>query len=218
MFDSDPFGSVDKAVSVPKNEQPKEESPEEVEAELTPAERRKQEAAERKAETERKREEAAREKAQKAKVALGGRFVDTEELLKEKPLPSWPQPTADDEYIPEEVDYYDLRTLNRQINASRTLSFRTKNRLADARIHEAETGERYRRAYNKQMVALSGGTAEQRKAIAEVSTEDLYSEFIVAQTVVKNLTSLSYAVSKDLDTLKSLSDNMRKQMSLGGEH
>lgn len=148
-------------------------------------------------------------------VALAGSPVDLSDFDVPAPFPSWPIGLPDDDYIPqEEADYGDLAVINRDINRARAMSFRVKNRLAIARHLETEVGDRYRKAFNRQMIGLSGGTEAQRKAIAEVNTEHIYSEYLVAQSVVKDLTNLSYTVSRDLDTLKTLSDNLRKQMSI----
>ncbi|MBC9704524.1 MAG: hypothetical protein H9W81_06025 [Enterococcus sp.] len=104
--------------------------------------------------------------------------------------------------------------LNRQINRTRAMVFRIKNRLQDARHEEAEASDIYRRALNRQMVGLSGGTVDKRKAIAEIATEDLYTNVVVAEAVVKDLVNQSYTLSRDLDALKTLADNLRKQMSI----
>lgn len=148
-------------------------------------------------------------------VAYGGKPVNIDLDDPGPEFPSWPRPNADDNYCPdEEVDYSDLSDLNRAINRTRSMVFRVKNRLQDARHLEVEAGDKYRRALNKQMIGLSGGTVDKRKAIAEFATEDLYTDLLVAQAVVKDITNLSYTLSRELDTLKTLSDNLRKQMSI----
>lgn len=148
-------------------------------------------------------------------VALQGKLVDMTAYEKEAPFPGWPNYNRDDMFIPnEEVDYSDLSTLNRDINRTRSMLFRVKNELANARRDEVQAAIAYRQAYNRAFLGLSGGTEAIRKTMAEVMTEDLYSELMIAQNIVKEQTSLSYNVSKELDTLKTLSDNLRKQMSI----
>lgn len=148
-----------------------------------------------------------------AKMASEGKIVN---LPEETPVPSWPRSTApDDSFMPDEsLDFTDLTDLNREINRARARSFRIKNALADARRLEAEETERYRRAYNRILVGISGGNAEHRKAMAEIQTEELYTKRMIAESTVKELVNLSYAVSRDLDTLKVISDNLRKQLSM----
>lgn len=155
-------------------------------------------------------------KPRSAGVALAGRPVTLEEFDTPKSFPSWPTSNTDDEYIPyvQESDYTDLSLLNRDINRTRAMSFRVKNAVAEARREEVEAADRYRKALNRQLIGLSGGTAEQRKAIAEVLTEDLNTAYLVAETIVKEQISLSYTISRDLETLKTLADNLRKQMSI----
>lgn len=148
-------------------------------------------------------------------VALRGRLVDMSEYEREAPFPGWPALNRDDAFIPnEEVDYSDLSTLNRDINRTRSMLFRVKNELANARREEVQAAIAYRQAYNRAFLGLSGGTEAIRKTMAEVMTEELYSDLMIAQNIVKEQTSLSYNVSKELDTLKTLSDNLRKQMSI----
>lgn len=145
-------------------------------------------------------------------MAMNGKSVGAN-LPEDPGFPSWPTPSEDELYVPEEIDFTDLSNLNREINRARSRSFRVKNQLGFARQHETEVAERYRRAYNRALVSVSGSSAEQRKAFAEIGVEGLYSEVLIAQGVVKELTNLSYAVSKDLDVLKTISDNLRKQLS-----
>lgn len=166
--------------------------------------------------TEDKPAKKAPAKPRSAGVALAGRPVTLEEFDTPKAFPNWPTASPDDEYIPyvQEADYTDLSLLNRDINRTRAMSFRVKNAVAEARRVEVEAADRYRKALNRQLIGLSGGTAEQRKAIAEVLTEDLNTQYLVAEAMVKEQVSLSYTVSRDLETLKTLADNLRKQMSL----
>lgn len=157
-----------------------------------------------------------KEKAPRATgVALRGSLVNMADYDTEKQFPGWPSSNRDDMFIPdEEVDYTDLSTLNRDINRARSMLFRVKNELANSRRLEVEAALAYRQAYNRAFMGLSGGTEAIRKTMAEVMTEDLYTELMIAQNIVKEQTSLSYNVSKDLETLKTLSDNLRKQMSI----
>lgn len=157
-----------------------------------------------------------KEKAPRATgVALRGSLVNMSDYDAPKQFPGWPSNTRDDMFIPdEEVDYTDLSTLNRDINRARSMLFRVKNELANARRVEVESALAYRQAYNRAFMGLSGGTEAIRKTMAEVMTEDLYTDLMIAQNIVKEQTSLSYNVSKELETLKTLSDNLRKQMSI----
>lgn len=148
-------------------------------------------------------------------VALGGKLYTSDTIPNSNPFPQWKTPDADDLYVPnEDVDYKDLSDLNRELNRGRARLFRIKQKLDGARREEVVAGDIYRRAYNRQMIGLSGGTEALRKAVAEVNTEDLNAAWVLAQNVVKEYTSLSYNVSRDLDVLKTLCDNLRKEMSM----
>lgn len=149
-------------------------------------------------------------------IAANGKIINNNDYGDPSPFPEWPNSIGDDQFIPdEELDFSDLSNLNREINRARSRSFRVKNALTVARREETEAQETYRRSYNRALIGLSGGSVETRKANAEVQTEELYSDVLVSQTVVKELTNLSYTVSRDLDTLKTISDNLRKQLTIG---
>lgn len=147
-------------------------------------------------------------------VARNGSLV--KDLPDSKPMPVFPDGySVQDQYMPDDQsDFTDLSDLNRAINRARKGSFQVKNELARARRNETIREEEYRRAYNRALIGTSGGSADMRKAVSEIATEDKYSDLLVARHVVKELTSLSYALSNDLQTLKTLSDNLRKQMSI----
>lgn len=203
MSSIDPFGSVDETPAYPEASSPEPS---------TSTAKTAGKAAKTDEQAEEDKKPAARKRSG---LAMGGKPIDINDTSEPTPFPSWPTGLPDDAYIPqEEADYDDLSKINHDINRARAMSYRVKNRLALARHHETEVGDTYRRAYNRQIISISGGTEAQRKAQAEINTEDIYSEYLVAQAVVKDLTNLSYAVSRDLDTLKTLSDNLRKQMSI----
>lgn len=158
---------------------------------------------------------AAEKKPRSVGVAINGRPVDVNDFSKINAFPSWPQGNRDDQYIPdEEADYSDLSILNRDINRTRSMLFRVKNSLEQARRYEVEATIKHRQAYNRALVGMSGGTESIRKAIAEIQTEDEYTVLMIAQNMVKEQTSMSYNVSRELETLKTLSDNLRRQMSI----
>lgn len=199
----DPFAMGD----TPTVAKPIEEKTSEPEA-AKPAEKK---APVKKAATDEEKKPAARRNT----MAYQGKPVGSE-LPQTNSFPAWPQHKhRDDEFHPdEELDFSDLSDLNREINRARARSYRVKDGLADARREETEAQEEYRKAYNRALVGISGGSAETRKAMAEIATEDLYSNMLIKQTIAKELTNLSYTVSRDLDTLKTISDNLRKQLSI----
>lgn len=157
----------------------------------------------------------AEKKPRSTGVAINGKAVDINDFTHVSEFPAWPQGNRDDFYVPvEEADYSDLSNLNRDINMTRAMLFRVKNTLEKARRLEVQEAIAYRQAYNRALVGMSGGTESLRKSIAEIQTEDIYTRWMIAQNVVKEQTSMSYSVSKDLETLKTLSDNLRRQMSI----
>lgn len=147
-------------------------------------------------------------------VAQDGRILSS--LPPQNDFPMWEENhSPENTFLPDEqFDFTDLSDLNLEINRARARSFRIKNALANARRDETRAAEDYRRAYNRALVSLSGGNAEHRKAMAEIQCEDLYTDKLITEGIVKELVNLSYTVGRDLDTLKTISDNLRKQLSM----
>lgn len=160
------------------------------------------------------KEEPTKSTGRRATMAMGGKPL-TNEIPASNGFPEWPESIPDEHYVPsDEIDFTDLHELNRELLRARSRSFRIKNAIINARRNETEANSEYRRAYNRALVGISGGSAETRKAMAEIATEELYSQVLVTEGVVKELVNLSYTASRDLDTLKTISDNLRKQLSL----
>ena len=147
-------------------------------------------------------------------IAQDGRKVDID-FENVPPLPPLPtRYSSQDEFMPSEMDFTELSEINHALNQSRRRAFLIKNDLVNARRYETEISDLYRRHYNRALVSLSGGTVETRRITAELQVEELYSKMMIARHAVEEIKNLSYAVNKDIDILKVLSDNIRKQMSL----
>lgn len=120
-----------------------------------------------------------------------------------------------EDYTPgSDIDYTDLQAVNSELSQLRL-------RLHEVRI-ALKNVERdvvaYKYAYEAQkkryMVRLSGGSATEREAMAELLCEDLYTSFLVTQTVAKEISQHSRDMRNDLDALKEISNNLRRQIDL----
>lgn len=158
-----------------------------------------------------------------AGVTFGGEAVDTKEFLQDQSnyTYDWPSreminptPEINAGDVESFFDYQNFSSLNRAINNRRYHHMRASEILNKAKRLETEAQTAYKSAYNRAILNASGGTDQHRKALAELSTETLYNNWKVAETVVSEVTNTYYTIGRDLEVLRTLSDNFRKQMNL----
>lgn len=121
-----------------------------------------------------------------------------------------------DDYAPtdEEVSFEDLSDINRQINRARVALFRGTQILAQTKRDEADKEFLYKRAFNRALLRVSGGTEKTRVTTASLQTEDEWGEYLVAQRVAEEATNHVRAIRSELDALAGLSHNVRAQMNV----
>lgn len=147
-------------------------------------------------------------------IAAGGKRLSTEDYP-ETPLPTFPPNFAGDHYDPNpDVDYNDLTSLGRQINSARKALFKANRGLTIAQRDEAVSKFAYRRAHNRAMVSLSGGSEKQRLATADLQTEELYGQWLVKERIVEEMLNQVRAMRTELDSLTVLSHNLRAQINI----
>lgn len=148
-------------------------------------------------------------------LAYDGRpvMVSDEEESDDKNL-SFPRQV--DDYAPtdEEVSFEDLSDINRQINRARVALFRGTQILAQTKRDEADKEFLYKRAFNRALLKVSGGTEKTRVTTASLQTEDEWGEYLVAQRVAEEATNHVRAIRSELDALAGLSHNVRAQMNV----
>lgn len=150
--------------------------------------------------------------ARSAPLAYAGRRVNPNSYQVEY-VPEFPD--LEDGYIVlEDVDYDDVSKINRQINRARAALFRADRAAALARRQEAVSKAAYRRAFALALIQVSGSSEKQRTAVAELAVGEEYSDFLVAEAVVKETESLVRAIRTELDALAEESRNLRAQMNL----
>lgn len=113
-----------------------------------------------------------------------------------------------------EVSFEDLSDLNRQINRARVALFRGTQILAQSKREEADKEFLYKRAFNRALLKVSGGTEKTRVTTASLQTEDEWGEYLVAQRVAEEATNHLRAIRSELDALAGLSHNTRAQMNV----
>lgn len=146
-------------------------------------------------------------------LAAGGRQAT---MKAPAPLPDWPQPRSEDEvYVPdEEFDVSDLSEVNRQMLRAKSRLFRASQYLKDAQRAEIDAQLTYRRAYRRFIVSLTGGSAESRKALAEVYCEEFENAMVVAGQVVEEWKKRAQDCRDDLRAIENLAHNVRAQMAI----
>lgn len=127
---------------------------------------------------------------------------------------SFPGHPGDYSPTDEEVSFEDLGDINRQINRARVALFRGTQILAQTKREEADKEFLYKRAFNRALLKVSGGTEKTRVTTASLQTEDEWGEYMVAQRVAEEATNHLRAIRSELDALAGLSHNIRAQMNV----
>lgn len=165
-------------------------------------------------------EVSAEQEAPKAKRATGGIAYrgmpqDLTMYPPSAPIPKWPEATIEDEYIPANIDdFTDLNAATRELLRLRVLLHKARKQLDYARRMETEAMVSQRQHYARELISVSGGTEATRKAFAEIQNESYMSHVLVAQAVAKEKMELSRTFVKEIEALKTICDNIRKQMSI----
>jgi hypothetical protein len=146
-------------------------------------------------------------------MASGGRKVT---MSQPAPLPTWPQPrNADEVYVPEEeFDITDLSEVNRQLQMAKSRLFRISQHLKSAQRAEIDATLTYRRAFRRLLVGTTGGSAETRKAMAEVMCEEFENDMVIATQVVDEWKKRAQDARDDLKAIENLAHNVRAQMAI----
>lgn len=149
---------------------------------------------------------------------------DLEEWVKAQKAPKLvftdPFPLSKD-YIPEEVlisesgqltDYNDMRAVNLAIDKLRLAMYKTADHVKEAERRAATSKLTYEREFNRSYLLSEGKTDGVRRAIAQIKTEDLENKWRTRDMIVRELNSRLRLMSVELDALKTLAFNMRKEL------
>ena len=122
-------------------------------------------------------------------------------------FPAWPSSTEED--IEDTIDYSDLEALNRDLNRLRIRTNRVRLGLKKAARESAEAKTNYSRAYRRALVKQSGGSAEARKAFAEILCEELESDMVIKNQIESEYTTLFRSIRDDVENAKTVAYNLR---------
>lgn len=152
-------------------------------------------------------------------LAMNGQAITTEQftaLPTKLPTPGEvTQVSQFGNYVPpEDVDYSDLSAVNREIQMLRIRLHRIRIELKDTE----RTASRFKYAYEagkrRVMISLSGGSAGEREAMAELMCEEDYTKYLVSSTVSKEIMQHNRDIRTELEALREISNNLRRQIDL----
>lgn len=212
--------------AAPATDDPPAESPAEASAGATPvAEPVTEKSAEPATE---KPEGAAKEPGRRTGMASNGKPVT--ELPPPPDAPVWPAfaPDApgapatpnglaavDESYVPdEEFDATDLMQVNRELNRARARIFRCSQTLKRVQRALAEAQVDYDRQMRRALVTQSGGTAESRRALAEIQCEEFENRVVIGKQVVEEWRRRCNDARDDLKALENISHNVRASLDI----
>lgn len=136
-------------------------------------------------------------------------------------LPVYRNPfPSDDDYTPLPVimsregqvaDYADYNHINQEIDKLRIALYKTYEhlRVVEAKLSKAKLA--WEREYNRQYLSVNAKTEAMRKAAASIMTEEYENKVIVREIVYKDLVRRTKAMASDLEALKTLAYNLRKE-------
>lgn len=157
---------------------------------------------------------------QTAKVTVDGKKVTAEDLpplvdFKKKEVTQEQAQFNDWLYTSDDItDFSNLAEVNHAINQVKIKKSKVNARLRIARKAAASSKYYYERAKRRQIVTVSGSSDRVRVAMAEIYTEELETEWIVAATEEEELKSLLRNLTKEAEDLKELSYNIRRELDL----
>lgn len=157
--------------------------------------------------------ESETREGQQPGMAMGGRRV---EVKSAPPMPTWPthemwSPSQD---VEETVDALDVADLNRMLLASRRSLFTASARLREAQRESEDASLRYRRAYRRFLVTITGGSAETRKVAAEIACEEFENDMVVKAQVAEEWKRHAQDCRDNVKAIENVAHNVRAQMSV----
>lgn len=121
------------------------------------------------------------------------------------------------EYEPssvEDVDYTDLMNVTKEIINLRIRLHQVRKELQVAKRMALKTKFVYEQEKKKVWIGITGGSDKSREAAAELMTAELYTHYLVANAVADEINEHSRVIRTELDALKEISNNLRRQIDL----
>lgn len=131
-------------------------------------------------------------------------------------LPSWDSTAHQDSFdsADDQVDYQDLAALNRELQRLRVRMGKIRREMRNSGREAVEAKLTYQRALRRALVQQSGGTAEMRKANAELQCEELEANMAMKTQVAEEYVTLFRSVRDDIENAKVVAYNLRALMNL----
>lgn len=131
-------------------------------------------------------------------------------------LPAWadPGPQDHEDGADGQLDYSDLAALNRDLLRLRVRMNRVRRAMRQASRDAAEAKLRYQRSLRRALVQQTGGSAETRRAAAELMCEDLEADVVMKAQVADEYTTLFRSVRDDIENAKVVAYNLRALVNL----
>lgn len=131
-------------------------------------------------------------------------------------FPAWPGVAEQDagDGVEDPVDYADLEAVNRDLLRLRVQLNRVRRQMRQAGREAVEAKLVYQRAMRRALVQQSGGSAESRKASAELLCEDLEVAMVMAAQVADEYVSRFRAIRDDVENAKTVAYNLRALMNI----
>lgn len=151
-------------------------------------------------------------------LAMSGQAITSDQFDRTTPLPQPKDVTVTSEYgmyqPSDDIDYTDLAKVNSELIALRIRSNRIRMELREAERMALKAKYIYESQKKRVMISLSGGSAGEREAMAELLCEEAYGNFLVTTMVAKEITQHNRDLRTDLETLREISNNLRRLIDL----
>ncbi len=143
----------------------------------------------------------------------GGR---REPILPPAKLPEWSDPYEQDLDDSAETgpDYSDLMGVNRDLNQLRIRMSRVRRQMRKAGREAITAKLNYQRKFRRALIQQTGGTAESRKAAAEIAVEEIEADMVMKQQVADEYNTLFRSVRDDIENAKVVAYNLRAIQSI----
>jgi hypothetical protein len=151
-------------------------------------------------------------------IPRGGPIADGRRstIAPAKPMPEWPDGSvqdvgdgADGEDEDGDLDYTDLAVLNKDLLHLRVRRAKVRRAKREKDRDAVAAKVAYNRAMRRSLVGQSGGSAESRKANAELLCEDLEVDMIMKAQIADEYSTLFKAIRDDEENVKVVSYNLR---------
>lgn len=157
------------------------------------------------------------EPVEEAKIPRGGPVSGGKHQSIPAPpaLPAWENTDVQDlgDGADGDIDYSDLALLNKDLLRLRIRMNRIRREMRRAGREATEAKLRYQRSLRRALVQQTGGSAETRKAAAELQCEELEADMVVKAQIAEEFVTLFRSIRDDVENAKVAAYNLRALMN-----